>query len=49
MFLKNMFHQKMLLLLVDDKVVRSVATYIPNINQRTNLNKPSSNLKLFKK
>ena len=44
-----MSHQKMFPLLVEDEVGSSVATYIPNINQETNLNKPSSKLKLFKK
>ena len=39
----------MYILLVSDEVASSVASSIPTIYKQTNLNKPSSKLKLFKK
>ena len=36
-------------LLVDNEVVSLLACYISNINKQTNLNKPSSKLKFFRK
>ena len=44
-----MSHHKMYILLVKDEAASFVTSSIPTIYKQTNLNKPSSKLKLFKK